>query len=101
MELSEVRKGTAVRLDGWPGHPLHSAVGVLSRQRPMDMMADTAGLDLAAAAATNDAEIIAAIQRYRAAQPAQPAAGQLAEMRAAFGPGAIVVDVITGRMTRL
>lgn len=43
MELSEVRKGMAVRLGGWPGHPLHGAVGVLSRQRPMDMMADTAG----------------------------------------------------------
>lgn len=58
-------------------------------------------MDLAATAATNDAAIIAAIQRYRAAQPSQPAAGQLAGMRAAFGPGATVVDVITERATRL
>ncbi len=58
-------------------------------------------LDLAATAAANDAETIAAIERYRAAQSAQPSAGQLAEMRAAFGSGATVVDVITGRVTRL
>lgn len=34
---------------------------------------------------------------YRAAQPATPSAEELIEMRAAFGPGTAVVDVITGR----
>lgn len=58
-------------------------------------------LDLAATAAANDAEAADAIERYRAAQPAQPSDEERAEMLAAFGPGATVVDVITGRATQL
>lgn len=52
----------------------------------------------AALQATQDADFAAA---YRATQPAQPSPEQLAEMRAAFGTGVTVVDVITGRETHL
>jgi hypothetical protein len=41
------------------------------------------------------------IQAYIARQPAQPSDEELAEMRAAFGPGEVVVDVISGRRTQL
>jgi hypothetical protein len=58
-------------------------------------------LDLAATRAANDAEAAQAIAAYRAAQPAEPSAEQRADMLAAFGPGATVVDVITGRTTQL
>ena len=37
---------------------------------------------------------------YRANQPAEPSAEEKFEMRAAFGPNADVVDVITGRKWR-
>jgi hypothetical protein len=59
------------------------------------------GLDLAATAAANDAEAAEAIARYRDRQPAEAPAEERAEMLAAFGPGTEVVDVITGRVTRL
>lgn len=47
------------------------------------------------------AETRAVIEAYRANQPAQPSDEELYEMRAAFGPGEVVVDVITGRKTQL
>lgn len=40
------------------------------------------------------------IARYKATQPAEPSAEEQYEMRAAFGPGKEVVDVITGRKWR-
>lgn len=46
---------------------------------------------------TEDARFL---EEYRSADPA-PDGEQLAEMRAAFGPGATVVNVITGRTTSL
>jgi hypothetical protein len=42
-----------------------------------------------------------AIQTYIANQPAQPSEEELYEMRAAFGPGEVVVDVISGRRVQL
>lgn len=57
------------------------------------------GLDLAATAAAREAETAEFLAQYRAAQPAQASAEHLAELRAAFGPGETVVDVITGRET--
>jgi hypothetical protein len=59
------------------------------------------GLDTAATAAAHDAETTAFLARYRASQPAQASAEEIADMRAAFGPGQVVVDVITGRTTQL
>lgn len=59
------------------------------------------GLDLAATKAARDAETAAFLQQYRDRQPAQASAEEVAEMRAAFGPGAEVVDVISGRRTQL
>jgi hypothetical protein len=59
------------------------------------------GIDADATAAASAVEAAAAVARYRAAQPAQASAGEAAEMRAAFGPGADVADVLTGRRTRL
>jgi hypothetical protein len=55
-------------------------------------------LDLAATAAARDAETTTALDRYRAWRAAEGySAEERAGMRAAFGPGAQVVDVITGR----
>ena len=59
------------------------------------------GLDVAATVAANEAETREAIERYRTSQPARPSAEEVAEMRAAFGSGAEVVNVITGRVTKL
>lgn len=55
------------------------------------------GIDLAATAAANRAGMLEALAAYRAAQPPEPSAEELAEMRAAFGPGQRIVDVLTGR----
>jgi hypothetical protein len=46
-------------------------------------------------------EMRQAIRAYVANQPAQPSDEELYEMRAAFGPGEVVVDVISGRRTQL
>lgn len=61
----------------------------------------TPALDLAATAAACGVEARDAIERYRARQPAQPSAEALGEMRAAFGANVEIVDIITGRATRL
>lgn len=59
------------------------------------------GIDLAATKAAAEAAAAKAVEQYRAAQPADPSAEELAEMRAAFGPGAKVINVITGREVEL
>jgi hypothetical protein len=59
------------------------------------------GVDLAATKAASDQAAREAIAAYAAAQPAQPSEEERAEMRAAFGPGATVVDVLTGREVQL
>jgi hypothetical protein len=41
------------------------------------------------------------LRAYREAQPAEPSAEEMFEMRAAFGAGATVVDVLSGRRTIL
>lgn len=53
-----------------------------------------------AQAAADDAETAKVIAQIRA-NDAPPSAEELFEMRAAFGPGASVVNVITGRKTQL
>jgi hypothetical protein len=68
---------------------------------PKDVLRDNLdGDELAANLAAYDAELAVFLAAYRAAQPAEPDAEQLYEMRAAFGPGVEVVDVITGRRVR-
>lgn len=57
-------------------------------------------LDAAATAAARQAETEKALAAYRA-NPPQATGEHLAEMRAAFGPGATVVDVITGQAVAL
>jgi hypothetical protein len=57
------------------------------------------GMDLAATAAARDAETAAFLNEYRASVH-RPDAEQLAEMRAAFGPDQVVVNVISGQETR-
>jgi hypothetical protein len=59
------------------------------------------GLDLAATAAARDTETAAFLAAYRASQPATASPEEIADMRAAFGPGETVVDIITGRTTQL
>lgn len=50
--------------------------------------------------AAREAEVEAELAEYRA-NYRDPSAEELAEMRAAFGPGATVVDVITGKKIKL
>ena len=51
--------------------------------------------DSAATQAAREAEVKADLESYRAARRA-PSAEEMAEMRAAFGEGSTVVDVLTG-----
>lgn len=61
------------------------------------------GYDVATQTDVRDRETAAFFAQYREAQrKAGPPSGEhLAEMRNAFGPGAVVVDVISGRRTQL
>ena len=56
--------------------------------------------DSAATLAAREAEVKADLESYRATRKA-PSAEELAEMRAAFGEGAKVVDVITSEEIQL
>ena len=56
--------------------------------------------DSAATQAAREAEVKADLESYRAARKA-PSAEEMAEMRAAFGEGATVVDVITSQKIQL
>lgn len=56
--------------------------------------------DSAATRAAREAEVQADLESYRASRKA-PSGEELAEMRAAFGEGAKVVDVITGEEIQL
>ena len=56
--------------------------------------------DIAATRAAREAEVQADLASYRANRKA-PSAEELAEMRAAFGEGTTVVDVITGEEIQL
>ena len=56
--------------------------------------------DAAATAAARAAEVDRELAAYRAAKRPR-SAEELAEMRAAFGPGTTVVDVITGERIKL
>lgn len=56
--------------------------------------------DSAATRAAREAEVKADLESYRAARRA-PSAEEMAEMRAAFGEGATVVDVLTGEKIQL
>jgi len=56
--------------------------------------------DCTATRAAREAEVEADLESYRAARKA-PSAEELAEMRAAFGEGSTVVDVLTGEKIQL
>ena len=56
--------------------------------------------DSAATRAAREAEVKADLESYRASRKA-PSGEELAEMRAAFGEGATVVDVLTGEKFKL
>lgn len=59
-------------------------------------------VDVAKCDAARDAETQAFLRQYRQQQSKRPAsAEQRAEMRAAFGSGATVVNIVTGRKTKL
>jgi hypothetical protein len=58
--------------------------------------------DMEATQAAREADTTAFLAEYREAQKNHtPSAEEMFEMRAAFGPGTTVVNVITGRKTRL
>ena len=67
----------------------------------LDALGLAPGLDLAATARAYVTETAAFLKSYRDNQPAFASGEELAEMRAAFGPGATVVNAITGRTTQL
>jgi len=58
-------------------------------------------MDLEASAIVRERETLEFLARYRASQPAEPSGEELFEMRAAFGPGARIVDVVSGRTVQL
>lgn len=58
-------------------------------------------VDVVASTAARDADTSAFLAAYRKRQPRRASAEERAEMRAAFGRGTKVVNVITGRVTRL
>ena len=60
----------------------------------------TGKADSAATRAAREAEVQADLESYRASRKA-PSAEELAEMRAAFGKGAKVVDALTGKEIQL
>ena len=64
----------------------------------VEMVTDKA--DSAATQAAREAEVKADLESYRAARRA-PSAEEMAEMRAAFGEGATVVDALTGEKIQL
>lgn len=117
IQAATAQKG---RVDLWPAaHSVASAVESLSRtvdpkaevlvwasnsRHPMaDMVAAWLFLGLiteAQALSTDEARAndnAAFIRAYAAAQPAEPTLAERVEARNAFGAGAEVVDVITGR----
>lgn len=55
------------------------------------------GAELARMEEVRDRELDAFLAEYRAQQPAEPTAEERFEMRAAFGIGARIVNIITGR----
>jgi hypothetical protein len=88
-----------------------SSVGVLrwasNGRCPLDdmlaawLVLEVITMDQAEATSTaRRAEDARFLEEYRSADPV-PDGEQLAEMRAAFGPGATVVNALSGRVTRL
>ena len=69
---------------------------------PLDAAADYGiPVDVAAQTAARDAETAAFVASYRAARRnRRPSAEERFELRAAFGPGRTVVNVLTGERTR-
>ena len=71
---------------------------------PADILAQWAGLklpfDLARSTEAQELDTAAFVKEYRKRAPRRASAEERYEMRAAFGRGAKVVNVITGRMTR-
>jgi len=107
IEVTKLVHGTTVRSrverDGEGVYRWTSNGGVV----PLDAADEygvtaLAGYDRVVQAAAREREITAAVERYRAVRAARGySAEERAEMRAAFGPGADVVDVLTGKRVRL
>lgn len=74
------------------------------RVPPADILAQWAGLnlpfDLAKSNAAQDADTAAFLKAYRAQPRRRVSAEERYEMRAAFGSGKRVVNILTGRVTR-
>lgn len=58
-------------------------------------------IDRKATAAAREIEVERELSEYRASRRSGYSAEELAEMRAAFGPGAVVRDILTGEEIRL
>lgn len=68
---------------------------------PLDACAeDGIPCDPEAQARAREIDVDKFLAEYRKNQPATPSAEEQCEMRAEFGPGAVVVNVITGRKWR-
>jgi len=64
---------------------------------PLDVFRDAMVVPPRGQAAARDAHVSAFLADYRRRQPATPSAEEALELRAAFGPGETVVDVLSGR----
>lgn len=94
--LSRLADGTAPVLT-WTSNGRHPMDDMLAAWLVLGVISE------AQAQATTDArqrDMDAFLTAYRASPP-QPDAEQLAEMRAAFGPGANVVNAVTGQSRQL
>ena len=78
-----------------------NCIGRVLMDDQMELLARvTDRADAEATHAAREAEVEAELAEYRASYKG-PSAEELAEMRAAFGPGATVVNVITGKKIEL
>jgi hypothetical protein len=82
----------------WASNNRHPMADMVAAWLFLGLITEAQALSTDEARATANVALIAA---YRAAQPAQPSAEEMYEMRAAFGPGETVVDVLTGRRVTL
>lgn len=67
---------------------------------PLSVFKDGYMVPCAAHVAAYEADLVKDLEAYRKARSGPPSDEEIFEMRAAFGPGVEVVDVISGRRVR-
>ena len=98
QELAEIREELAagrITIDAY-GVARNCLGRVLIGDMAQRVAYVTKAIDRDATAAARAAEVHQELEAYRASRQNGYSAEDLAEMRAAFGPGATVVDILTG-----